>query len=587
MPLERHLAAAADAIAAEQIKAFFKETNDQNLAGAAVLSLIVWVTSQYVPIWSWAPALAIVYAVTVDRVYVIWRYRRNPGSKTSAQLGFHQTLTSVIAGACWGFANTSMSAHAPLQYQLFIATVAAVSASASASEGFAYINPSRAFVCTSLIPLTVWFYTGDDRLHLILGVMLTIFIPMLLWQGTKRHQTFLDSLTLRFKNEFLAQELAQQQKVAEDAGHAKAQFLAAASHDLRQPIQALAIFQELIRPEMQLTAKGENYFDKTQEAVTAISSLLDSLLDISKLDSNTVEPQRQPVEISRVLDQMHAEFGQLAEQKGIRLRFVRCSARLETDPMLLGQILRNLISNALRYTPSGKVLVGCRRRHDRLAVEVWDTGIGIREDQQKAIFGEFFQVGNRERDRQQGLGLGLAIVDRAAKLLGATVTVRSRLGKGSCFSVSLPLSFEQTPFAAHSAVEAVVSNDLRGQLIVLVENEEMIRTGIHTLLEDWGCDVISGQSGESVLEKVRNQGRGVDAAISDFGLPGEENGIEVIRKLRAHIGIGLPALVITGDTSKTALQAASKEGLAILHKPVRPLLLRQTLSDLIGQRSES
>lgn len=585
MPLALYQTEADDAIAAAQIKAYLDEAAVP--ARVVVLSLLVWGAAEFVPLWSWAPALFLAYVATAVRFQLIRAYRHHPEARTPAQWGLGQTLVAAVNGASWGFVNTAMSGHVPLTYQLLIATVAAVSASAAASEGFSYFHASRAFICTSLVPLTVWFYAQADRLHLILGVMLSIYIPMLLWQGSKRHGAFIDALKLRFKNEFLAKELAGQRKIAEDAGQAKARFLAAASHDLRQPVTALAFFLELIRPEMTLTAKGDDYFAKAQQAAQAVSDLLGALLDISRLGANSITPHYESIPAADLLDEMRQEFGPLAEQKGIRLRVAYCSVRVDTDTTLLRQILRNLIANALRYTPSGTVLIGCRRRRDQLAIEVRDTGIGIHDEHQKLIFDEFFQVGNPERDRQRGLGLGLAIVDRAVTLLGATLALSSRPGIGSCFSVTLPMSAEQTASTPRAVCEAATPFDLENRLIVIVENEELIRQGMHALLESWGCDVISGPSGNSVLQQILALGLAVDAVISDFGLSSDENGIAVISELRTRLGKPLPALLMTGDTSQTALLAAKQAGLPILHKPVRPWLLRHTLCTLISPPHEN
>lgn len=576
---------ADDAIAIEQVKAYFRETSVQHLVGAVVLSLIVLATVEFPPTWAWAPGLLVAYGVTGLRAYQMWKHFHSPASPPPTNWGRKQTLYATFSGATWGFVNTAICAYLPLPYQLFVATVAAVSAAASASEGFAFFPPSRAFICTSLIPLTLWFVSQTDRLHVILGIMLSIFIPLMLWQGSKRHDAFIESLKLRFKNEFQARELAALRKIAEDAGHAKSRFLAAASHDLRQPVQALAIFQDLLRPEMTLTPLGETYFLKTQQAVKDVSSLLSTLLDISRLDSNTITAQSEPLQALTLIEQIQREFGALAERKGLKLRTVACSACLETDAMLLGQILRNLVANALRYTPAGKILVGCRRHGDWLTIQVWDTGIGIRKEHQSAIFGEFFQVGNQERDRQRGLGLGLAIVERAARLIGASLSVRSKPGKGSCFSVTLPISHVRPPFLADATQPISSPFDLQNQRVVLVENEEDVRKGFHKMLENWGCQVISGDSWKSIESQLREHK--IDAVISDFGLSKHENGITIIGKLRIRFGRQLPALLITGDTSQNTLQAASEAGLPILHKPVKPWHLRQTLCSLLKPATQA
>jgi signal transduction histidine kinase len=582
MPNDFHPMATADAIAAEQIKAFFNETSAQNIAGIVILGLLVWVAKSLVPWWTWVPGLALAGAVTFWRWWGIRAYRRAPSRQTSAQWGWDQTLGAAINGSAWGFVNTAMSAHLPLPYQFFILTVAAISASAAASEGFAYFRPSRAFICTSLSPLALWYLWVGDQLHLILGLMLGIFIPVLLWQGSKRHATFIESLQLRFKNEFLVRELAQQRQIAEDAGKAKAKFLASASHDLRQPAQAIALFQELLRPEMTLTSKGEAYFAKAQQAVSAVSSLLGALLDISRLDASTVKPQRTVISLADLLLDLQREYSPLAERKGLELRVVSCRLHVEADAMLLGRILRNLLSNALQYTSTGKVLIGCRRRGRQVRVEVWDTGIGISEADQHHIFDEFVQVGNQHRDRQQGLGLGLAIVDRAARLLGTEVSVRSVLASGSCFAISLPVSDTvSTRHGQRHSADSVSPYDLDNRRIAVVENEAMIRDGLHSLLENWGCAVISGDSAASVLAQIDELGVDVDAVVSDYGLSERESGIDVVHALRARLGPELPALLLTGDTSVDAMQAAAERGLSVLHKPVRPWRLRQTLCALL------
>jgi signal transduction histidine kinase/CheY-like chemotaxis protein len=578
--------AEARAIAAEQIKGYYKETGVGNVLGAVVFSLIVWGNATHVPVWTWAPSILAVYIVTAIRGYLFLHFQRRPEARTTEAWARAQTVCAAIAGIAWGAANTAMCFHLPVENQLFVAAVAAVAASYAAAGGIAYVPPPFAFIVTSLLPLTAWFYAGVDRLHLTLAVMLTIYGVSTLMQGVKRNRGFVESLQLRFKNEFLARELAQQIEIADAAALAKTRFLAAASHDLRQPVQALTIFQELIRPEMKLTPKGEGFFGTMQQAVKSVHGLLDALLDVSKLDADAIQVQREPFRLAELFDRMRIEFGLLAAQKGIDLRIAQSSVVLNTDPMLLGQLLRNLVSNALRYTNSGKVLLGFRRRKGRPTLEVWDTGIGIQSEHQRAIFSEFVQVGNRERDRQKGLGLGLAIADRVAKLLGATIEVRSTIGKGSCFSVDLPSCLTPPAFPAtivRDSHEPEAPTLLEGSLIVVVENEDAIRNGIQEFLESFGCEVISGPSLENVSVQMQNFGRTVDAVISDFGLPGEANGIEVIRQLRQDLGYEVAALLITGDTSSSVMDLVAGADIAILYKPVQPNQLQQTVSTMLSQ----
>lgn len=572
------------AIKTEQVKAYFQDANDLNLAGALVFSLLIYVVYDATPWWTWAPALGFLYLVTLFRANHIRQYRRAPDSRSATQWINGQAASAGLAGVCWGVANTAMLAHLPVPLQLFVLTVSAVVAATATFEGFLLVQPPRLFIIASLVPLTLWLFTVGDRLHFILAVMLSVFIPITLRQITEKHQAFIETLRLRIQNEFLAKELSLQYNLAEQASKSKSRFLAAASHDLRQPLAALMIFMELLGGERQLSPQGEDFLEKAEQATASLRSLLDALLDISKLDAQAIKPNLCSIAIQDLFNELEKEFLPLAEQKGIRLSFAACSSAVESDRTLLGQIMRNLISNALRYTPSGRVLVGCRRHQGMLTIEVHDTGIGIAEDQFANIFDEFYQIDNQERDRQQGLGLGLSIVNRAARLLGHAVTLRSRLGKGSSFAVSVPRALvtisEAKPVLDHSHE----IHSLAGRLIAVIENEGAIRIGMQNLLQAWGCRVVSAESVAAMVKQLETHDGVVDMVISDFGLRGSQNGIDAIAALRQRCGIHLPALLFTGDISNETYSAAQNNGLPILYKPAKPEALHAAIAAALGIR---
>ncbi|WP_310452451.1 ATP-binding protein [Sulfuritalea sp.] len=584
MSIAFHSAEERAVVKAEQIRAFFSETNDQNLAGALVLSLLVYVVHDGIPAWTWQPALFALYVVTLVRAWLIRQYHRAPASRSSLEWGRSQAISGGLSGVCWGFANTAMLAHLPTELQLLILTVITVAASSNASEGFSYVPPSRAYILASIGPPAIWLLTVGDRLHTILGVMLLVFLPMTIWQARKRNRVFIEAQQLRFRNERLARELTVQRDAAEQAYLAKARFLAAASHDLRQPMQALSIFHELLGQEIQGADPAGKILANAQKAAEGMKTLLDALLDVSRLDANVITPDCRGFPVQALLHQMESEFMPVAGQTGIRLRVRPCSACVTSDPVLLGQVLRNLLSNALRYTPSGRVLLGCRRRNGQLAIEVLDTGIGIAPDQHSAIFAEFYQIGNKARDRSQGLGLGLAIVERVVRLLGHALAMRSEPGRGSCFSVCVPLA---TPADGRSdaqlpdAEQAQIMGNLAGCRILMVDDEEAIRTGMCELLQGWGCEVTTAGSVAEALDRAAAGPAAIDAVISDMGLPGQGNGIDAIAALRDRYGSQLPALLITGDTSQATLQAAREAQLIMLHKPIKPARLRAALSKVI------
>jgi signal transduction histidine kinase/ActR/RegA family two-component response regulator len=455
-----------------------------------------------------------------------------------------------------------------------------VSAASSSAQGFAHHHPSSAYILTAVIPPTLWLLTVGDRLHAILGLMLVIFIPLIISLGRKRNRVFIEAQRMRFRNEALAAELLRQRDVAQQAREAKARFLAAASHDLRQPMQALAIFLDLLRQE-QHSGKTVELLTLTQQAVDVMNSLLGTLLDISKLDAGVVRPNRRAFAVQDLLNDMEREFRPLAGRKGLQLRVAPCSATIESDPLLLSQILRNLVANAIRYTPSGAVLIGCRRSGDNLRIQVVDTGIGIPAHQQEAVFREFFQVGNKERNREHGLGLGLAIVERIVRLLEHDLSLSSQPGAGSCFAVTVPRLDEAPPAPAPAVEPPHAADELVGRRVVVIDDEESILTGLGALLQAWGCEVVVADSGAAALEKIAAEAAVVDAVISDLALAAGETGIDAIAALRARCGANLPALLLTGDTTQGVLNAAKDAGLLMLHKPIRPARLRAALAALL------
>ncbi|MGE5757456.1 MAG: hybrid sensor histidine kinase/response regulator [Sideroxydans sp.] len=565
------------AIEAELVRAYFKDADILNLAGFLVFLLLSYVVHDAVPWWTWTPGLFFLGLVTLFRAYHLRQYRRAPEGRNSGQWINGQTAVGGLAGLCWGMSSAAMIANLPTTLQLFVLTVCTVVAAAATFESFFLVQPPRIFILTSISPLALWLLTVGGGLHTALGIMLLAFMAVAIALGNKKSRIFTEAQHLRFQNEFLAKELSRQHGLIEGASRSKSRFLAAASHDLRQPLAALMIFLELLESERQLSAKGKDNLEKAQQATSSLRTLLDALLDISKLDARAIKPDLRPISVQNLFNVLEKEFLPLAERKNIRLRFAACSALVKSDPTLLGQILRNLISNAVRYTRSGGILVGCRHRNGMLEIEVHDTGIGIAEDQLAKVFDEFYQVENQERDREQGLGLGLSIVDRATRLLGHTVTVRSRPGKGSSFGVAVPLiqtgEIEEQPASTHTHN----AGELAGRLIAVIENEGSIRVGMQNLLQTWGCKVVVADSAAAMVEQLGTLGE-VDMVISDFGLRGPQNGIDAIAALRQSRGADLPALLFTGDISKETYMAARNAGMLILYKPANPETLREAIT---------
>ena len=376
-------------------------------------------------------------------------------------------------------------------------------------------------------------------------------------------------------------DLGHQKEIAEEANLAKSRFLAAASHDLRQPVHALSLFIGALR-SVPMDAKGQGLVDQIEASADAMDRLFAALLDISKLDAGIVEVLRKPFAIDAVLIRVYDDFAGEAAAKGLKLSYVRCRAIVDSDPILVERIARNLISNAVRYTDAGRIVVGCRRRGSSVAMQVWDTGRGISSGQQEQVFQEYYQVDNPERDREKGLGLGLAIVRRVADLLECDLYLRSEIGQGSCFEISLPQASEAA-MPLSEPVDKICITSTTGHVVV-IDDEKAIRAGMSALLTNWGYEVLAVSSADEAIQFLASYTRKPDLLICDLRLRDGENGIEAIEKLRTEYNESIPAMLITGDTAARRLHEAQTSELLVLHKPVPNGKLRATIARLVTAR---
>ena len=394
-----------------------------------------------------------------------------------------------------------------------------------------------------------------------------------------------DELEQRVAN--VTAELRDKKNEAEDATRAKSRFLAAASHDLRQPTHALGMFVARLS-QLPLEGPVKQLVARVDESVRAMQDLLDDLLDVSRLDAGAVVVNLRPVAVGAVLQLVAKALEPLAAEKGLRLKVRPTSAWVLTDGVLLHRMVMNLVHNALRYTDAGSVLVACRISADGQVarLEVWDSGVGISLEHQTDIFREFYQVGNSGRDRAYGLGLGLNIVQRSAALLGHQLRVRSAPGRGSRFSISLPRA-EPTGVATEAATnEAAAIVSLEGTRVLLIEDDAFARTAVVELLESWGCTVFAGHTALAAMA-AHEQHADWDVILSDYRLSAGDNGLLAIERLRAYAGRDVPAGLMSGDTDSALMQAAKQANLPLLHKPVRPAKLRSLLRRLtmVSERS--
>lgn len=385
------------------------------------------------------------------------------------------------------------------------------------------------------------------------------------------------------------------QKEAEAATVAKSKFLAAASHDLRQPLQAINLFVHALK-QRDLDSQNRDIIEHIGNSVESLKELLNVLLDVSKLEAGVVSVEKRSVPIADLLDALAEEFEPLVEEKGLELRVVSSQAGIYSDPVLLKNILRNLLSNAIRYTKKGRILLGCRHQGHFVRIEVWDGGEGIGDDHVNSIFEEFYQIDNPARDRRQGLGLGLSIVRRTAELLDHELFVTSNLGKGSVFSVKVPSSFRSKPVEgrARSAAGELSASFLKDKHVVVIEDDVEVLGGLKMLLQSWGGDVTAlpciGANDSSRCERCQQcvplfapETTAPDFIVADYNLQ-TMTGVSAVHILEQHFMTKIPAILLTGNISPADLCVIEESGLSLLHKPIQGRELQESIAQMAASR---
>ncbi|WP_406856396.1 hybrid sensor histidine kinase/response regulator [Alsobacter sp. KACC 23698] len=380
----------------------------------------------------------------------------------------------------------------------------------------------------------------------------------------------------------LNEELGRAKAQADDANVSKTRFLAAASHDILQPLNAARLYATSL---VERTQAGDvaGLAQNVDASLEAVEEILTALLDISRLDSGAMKAEVSSFRIDDILNQLKLEFEPVAREKGLRLTFMPCSLTVRSDRRLLRRLLQNLVSNAIKYTMKGRVLVGCRRRRGRLRLEVWDTGLGIPPSKQKAVFREFQRLDQGAR-AAPGLGLGLSIVERIGRVLDHPIRLQSQLGRGSVFTVELPVAAPLPAMAAQRDARPTVAAPLAGMAVLCIDNEPAILNGMTTLLTGWGCAVLAAPGLKEAQAALRRRKLRPDVVIADYHLD-EGDGIEAITALRWKLGADLPAVLVTADRTPAVRDLASEKDIHVLNKPLKPAALRALLAQWRATRA--
>ena len=567
--------------------------NRTSLAGHGLGALIVEIIFAPVApsglLFGWGLLFAIVW---MGRAVMAWRFERNePTDAAALQKRLRLWQLGVLAsGALWGAAAWLFWPWGVGLHQLALVLVAYTFCVASVTILAPHFPLFVVFVLSIFVPAIARVALQGSPLGLKVAAMMVVAMGMTLLLGRTYRDSFERAMALKLRTEALAVQLGKEKAVAdaarleaEIANRAKTQFFTAASHDLRQPLHAMGLFAEALRAKSH-DPEVAKLVNSINESVDALEGLFSELLDITRIDSGGVEVNPEHFEMGEIFRKIRLHFEPAAFEKGLGLNIRGGRHVALADPLLVERIVRNLVSNAIRYTTDGTVLVSCRKRGGGLLVQVWDTGPGIREEERQRVFEEFYQVPGQQAvaaEQKKGLGLGLAIVKRLAALMAAPVRLASTPGRGSVFTLELPLGKAPRVEARMLPGKGPVGITLDGRLIVIVEDEPAVREGLQVLLAGWGAGIVSLESMAAVRvwaaasdpEVVRPS-----LIIADYRLEHGETGVFAIRAIRERFGQEVPAIVVTGSSMTGHDKEALEQNFHLLIKPVLPNKLRAMIA---------
>lgn len=524
-------------------------------------------------------ALLLVMVITRGAFFLSYKKYFKPSNK---KLYRHSLIIgSACAGIIWGLIGILFLPTGEQNYQLFILLALMAMTGGSAFTLAIYLPCYFAYVPVTLLPIIIQLFILGEKFHIALAVATFAFFLVLTSFNIRVNKNFKTSLTLRFENLDLIEQLKQQKDEAERANRAKSKFLAAASHDLRQPLYSLGLFTSVLDELIQFP-KVKKVVEQINSSVSALTNLFDKLLDISQLDAGVIEVKKQDFSLKIIFDKLQDSFDSQAKEKDITINWPAKYPAVHSEPDLLEQIIRNYLTNAIKYTLKGEITIECEVDDSEVnkgmvSIHVSDSGIGISEVNLADIYEEFYQISNPERDREKGLGLGLSIVKRTAMLLEHDIAVSSEVDKGSKFSIFVDQSqlvVDTLGFTTKEDNHDIADNS---GLIVVIDDEKGIREGLDSILQIWGYSVIVACDLDDALLQLKSSNRYPDIIISDYRLKEGKTGIDAIKAIHSAYNRNIPALIITGDIASDRLVEMSSSNFQVLFKPVPPMKLRAFL----------
>lgn len=561
--------------------------------GALILCAVMWTEIAATSMLVWGALIA---------VNQLWRgalmrafERMRPGPAAAPRWGGYWAIGSALAGALWGGAAVAMFPASPAYQSLLI--VCLFGAALGGLNLTAVYKPSfYGFVLPALLPLIARVAWVGDQVHWFIAGVLSVVLAFVVGFGHRLNDVLTRSLVIRYENVDLIGELKDRTRIALDAraaaeaaNRAKSQLLAAASHDLRQPLHALGLYVAALTARAR-DAEWRPLVMHVESAANALEIQFAQLIDLSRLDTGALTPERSDFALGALFARIRAEFAPQAAARGLSFTIAPTRLAVHSDAALLERIVGNLVANAIRYTNRGGVLLGARRRGDRIAIDVVDTGIGIAPGHRQRIFEEFYRVRDdaRSAPARRGMGLGLAIVRRFADLLGHEIALESREGAGSRFRVLAPRALhawprlQRTPRVTHCAEPGIAT--CAGRVVVVVDDDGATLDAMQTLFETWGATVVCGEALEPLIAAIGELECYPDLIVADLRLADDRSGIDAVRQLRHELGMPIPAIIVSGDTGTGADREAQAAGLMLLPKPVVGATLHATALALLTQR---
>ena len=558
----------------EQIDSLLSTSRSVFFAGyllaVAFTALFYWRTKQpSILVW-----LLLLNIWQVIRLMASLKYAKTPSQlRNPEQAARGYCYGNAVTSTFWGLIPWLFFPHGDITLTSIMVLVLMGIVSGGLGSVSSYRLTVFCLVLPALTGLSTALLWQADVIHVFLGLCALAYMALNLQLGLEQNRLMNEALRARYENEALAHRLAEQVKIVERASLEKTRFFASASHDLRQPLHSLGLFGSTILRKLE-GSPDEELGRNLMHCVDALETSFSSMLDVSKLDAGVVEVKEAPVSLGHVFRLLQTNYGQQAEAKGLSLRFRPGNKWVRADSALLERLLGNLVHNALKFTQKGGVVVVARTQHQQISVEVWDTGPGMSSVELPRIFDEFYQLGNLERDRSMGLGMGLAIVRRLSKLMAMPLTVASNLDHGTTFKLRMPKIEppKHTEMKNVQIANNTILHAIKGLRILVVDDEENVRASTAIALQAYGLyvEVADGaEQAHAIAHRLEMNQQALHAIITDFRLRNNEDGITLVNELRRQLNRHIPALMVTGDTAPERVKRAQDSGIRAIYKPVK------------------